>query len=136
MKTSFYKFLLTLLFFTLGTLQLKADAPKRNSIIFFEIDDWVEVFVDGKQVFKQAAAGGDLDEEIEFDLNPFIKGKIDPIVEIKLINALCHTCESGNGWRVEFEVYQDDESVDYIIEEGDSMGGNVVFTVEYEWGYI
>ncbi|MEO9806653.1 MAG: hypothetical protein ABJF04_25555 [Reichenbachiella sp.] len=113
-----------------------AEAPKRNSLLFLEIDDWVEVYVDGKKVFTKAASGGDLNEEVEFDLNPHIAGKVDPIVEIKLINAKCHTCESGNGWKVEFEVFQEDESVDYIIEEGDSMGGNVVFTIEYEWGYI
>ncbi|MDW3209263.1 MAG: hypothetical protein ABJO02_10470 [Reichenbachiella sp.] len=136
MKTAIYKTALVISFFTLGVLQLRAEAPKRNSIIFFEVDDWVEVFVDGKKVFRQAAAEGDLDGEVEFDLNPFIQGKIDPIVEIRLTNANCHTCEAGNGWRVEFEVYQEDESVDYIIEEGDSMGGNVVFTIEYEWGYI
>ncbi|MEO9967481.1 MAG: hypothetical protein ABJF11_16910 [Reichenbachiella sp.] len=113
-----------------------AEAPKRNSLLFLEIDDWVEVYVNGEMVFKQAASGGDLNEEIEFDLNPFIEGKIDPIVEIKLVNAQCHTCESGNGWKIEFEVFQEDESVDYIIEEGDSIGGSVVFTIQYEWGYI
>jgi len=36
----------------------------------------------------------------------------------------------------EFDVFQDGESVDYIIEEGDSMGGDVVFSITYELGYI
>ena len=136
MKTTIYKIALAVSFLTLGVLQSNAEAPKRNSIIFFEVDDWVDVYVDGKKVFRQAAAEGNLGEEVEFDLNPFIQGKIDPVVEIRLTNSKCHTCETGNGWKVEFEVYQEDESVDYIIEEGDSIGGSVVFTVEYDWGYI
>lgn len=136
MKTNSFK----TLFFSLALMMfsgvLYAEAPKRNSLLFLEIDDWVEVYVDGKMVYKKAASEGDLNEEAEFDLNPHIAGKVDPIIEIKLINATCHTCESGNGWKIEFEVFQEDESVDYIIEEGDSIGGSVVFTIEYEWGYI
>lgn len=136
MKTIFLKSLILLAVFTSAVHLSIAEAPKRNSLLFLEIDDWVEVYVDGEKVFKKAASGGDLVEEIEFDLNPYIQGKIDPVVEIRLINAVCHTCESGNGWKLEFEVFQEDESVDYIVEEGDSMGGNVVFTIEYDWGYI
>ncbi len=136
MKTSFFKTLPFLLVLTLFSTLLRAEAPKRNSILFLSIDDWVEVFVDGQRVFTKAAERGELGEEVDFDLNPFIQGKVDPVVEIKLTNAKCQTCDSANGWRVEFEVFQDDESVDYIIEEGDSMGGGVVFTIAYDWGYI
>lgn len=136
MKFAFCKTLfLSLAFFALAAT-VQAEAPKRNSLLFLEIDDWVEVYVDGVMVFKKAASGGDLNEEVDFDLNPYVEGKDAPIVEIRLINAECYTCEAGNGWKIEFEVFQNDESVDYIIEEGDSIGGSVVFTIEYEWGYI
>lgn len=87
-------------------------------------------------VFKKEAYEGVLGEEVEFDLNPYIKNTEDPIVEVKLINAICNTCEITNGWKVEFEVFQDGESVDYISEEGDSIGGQEVFSIEFEWGYI
>lgn len=109
---------------------------KKNSILFFSIDDWAEVYVNGEMVYKKMALSGQLEEQTEFDLNPFLKDKIDPVVEIKLINAICDTCNAGNGWIIEFEVFQNDESVDYIIEEGDSLGGDTVFTITYEWGYI
>lgn len=136
MKKLIVKYSTTLILFFVSFLALHAETPKRNSILFFEIDDWVEVYVDGKKVYAKAALEGDLGEPVDFNLNPFIEGKVDPLVEIKLINAKCPTCESGNGWTVEFEVFQDGESVDYIIEEGDSIGGSVVFSIEYDWGYI
>ena len=134
---SFYKSPL-LLFFIMFVLQSvsHAQSTKRNSILFYNIDDWAEVYINGKMVFKQVADAGHLANEVEFDLNPHIKNLKDPLVEIRLINGLCETCESGNGRTIEFEVFQNGESVDYIIEEGDSMGGDVVFTIQYEWGYI
>jgi len=119
-----------------GTYLSVAQQPKRNSILFFEIDDWVEVYVDGEMVFKKEAFEGQLGEAAGLDLNPFLKNKIDPIVEVRLINAICHTCESGNGWLIEFEVIADGESVDYILEVGDSLGGQVVFSMEFEWEYL
>lgn len=136
MKTIFCKSFL-LIIFLLGSITFsKAQDQKRNSILFFEVDDWVEVHVNGKMVFRKAADGGNLGDEVNFDINPHIANLKNPIVEIKLFNAQCPTCESGNGWIIEFEVYQNGESVDYIIEEGDSLGGGEVFSIEYEWGYI
>lgn len=131
-----------LLFFLIGVFlssiasQASNQVQSKNSILFFSIDDWAEVYVDGKMVYKKIASSGHLEEAVEFDLNPFIQDKTDPIVEIRLINALCNTCNAGNGWIIEFEVFQNGESVDYIIEEGDSLGGDTVFTITYEWGYI
>ena len=119
-----------------GAASPSMSQPERNSILFFTIDNWAEVYVNGKMVFKQDTEAGQLKEEVEFDLNPFINKLNDPLVEVKLINATCETCEGGNGWTIEFEVFQNGESVDYIIEEGDSLGGDVVFSIEYEWGYL
>lgn len=130
-KTTMLTFIFVLASFSFSNAQ-----PKKNSILFHAIDNWVEVYVEGKMVFKQASDAGQLDGDVDFDLNPFIKDLRDPIVEIKLINATCSTCDTSNGWVIEFEVFQDGESVDYIIEEGDSMGGDVVWSIAYEWGYI
>ncbi|SMD37745.1 hypothetical protein SAMN04488029_3441 [Reichenbachiella faecimaris] len=128
---------IAIFFFGINTAsQAQAQTDLKNSILFLAIDDWAEVYINGEMVFNKMASSGHLASEVEFDLNPFIKGKQDPIVEIRLINAVCATCEAGNGWIIEFEVFQNGESVDYIIEEGDSMGGDTVFTISYEWGYI
>ncbi|MDW3210413.1 MAG: hypothetical protein R8N23_11125 [Reichenbachiella sp.] len=130
-KTSALTFIFVLVSYCISNAQ-----PAKNAILFHSIDDWVEVFVNGELVFKQASDRGQLKQDINFDLNPFINNLVDPIVEIKLVNAMCSTCDTSNGWTIEFEVFQDGESVDYIIEEGDSMGGDVVWSITYEWGYI
>ncbi|SMD37736.1 hypothetical protein SAMN04488029_3436 [Reichenbachiella faecimaris] len=131
-----YQRLLTVIVIMIAIVNISQAQPKRNSILFFSIDNWVEVYVEGEMVFKKASDAGNLKQPVEFDLNPFIQGIEEPLVEIKLINAKCTTCDTSNGWIIEFEVFQDGESVDYMLEKGDSMGGDTVFTMIYEWGYI
>ncbi|MEP2026666.1 MAG: hypothetical protein ABJH98_09025 [Reichenbachiella sp.] len=136
MKFSIQKIILILVLIIGYNQLIIAQTKLRNSILFYAIDDRIEVYVDGELVFEKLASAGNLVNEVEFDLNPHVSDKIDPIVEIRLINSTCTTCESGNGWLVEFEIFQEGNSVDYIIEEGDSLGGDTVYTISYEWGYI
>lgn len=130
-KTTLVTFILLVSVFTSF-----ASTPKRNSIIFFEIDDRAEVYVDGKKVYSKATSYGKLGEEVEFDLNPFLVEGKDQIVAVKLINYKCSWCKE-NDWKIGFEIYQNDESVDYIYEEGMDKGETKeILSFTYYWGYI
>ncbi|UXX77804.1 hypothetical protein N7E81_10520 [Reichenbachiella carrageenanivorans] len=137
MKTSIFRLVFLSVLLTTFFARAEGNTLKRNSLLFFDLDDWVEIYVDGKKVGRKAAHYGQLHEEFEFDLNPYlIEGK-DQIVEVKLFNSYCPSCD-GNEWRLGFEVFQDGESVDYVYEEGNEKADRpkMTFSIKYEWGYI
>lgn len=125
--------LLFLVVSSIGNYAFSNDGAKKNAIIFMEIDDRADVYVDGKKVFSKATAYGTLGEEVEFDLNPFLVEGQDQTVEIRVVNHQCNSCSSNN-WKVVYEVFQDGESVDFLVEEGESKGETQeVFSMVYDW---
>lgn len=114
-----------------------AYSTKRNSILFFDYDDWAEVYVDGQKVARISAKYQQQEEEIEVDLNPYLKNGDGHEVEIRVYNSSCKTCDR-NEWKVGFEVYQEGEAVDYIYELGDEKSDQVEmkYAIVYDWGYI
>lgn len=105
----------------------------RNSILFSRIDNQVKIFIDDKLIYDSGIIDGDPDLNIEVDLNPHLKSG-DNFVVLEVLNAECKECIT-NQWAVRYEVFQNNESVDYVYEsdEDKDLGYNVKFTMDYEF---
>lgn len=127
---------------TLGFFVTSAFAPiagdqsvtaEKNAIVFFKIDNQAQILVNGEVVYDSGFIDEDPELNIEVDLNDFLVGDENNVV-IRLLNGKCPYCLS-NPWAINFEIYIDGESVDYIYESGEGKTeGGEVFTHVINWG--
>jgi hypothetical protein len=93
-----------------------------NYLIFGQIDNKAQVFVNEKKIFESEfiEGGGYLYIDVPLDEH-MVKGK--NLVTVVLINGTCEDCLQ-NPWGIEYEIYEEDDLTSTISESSMGEGGN------------
>ncbi|UXP30909.1 hypothetical protein N6H18_11160 [Reichenbachiella agarivorans] len=85
------------------------------SIIFFNLDNYALVYVDGEMVFDTRTSTTQTNHEVLLNLNMYIKNNKQEL-KVEGYNDKCEMC-AENRWEIVYELYKNGESVDYVNKD-------------------
>lgn len=101
-------------------------------IIFSKIDNQVKVYVQDSLVFQSELVDGNPKMELKVNLNNYLKKGIND-VRVELYNGSGEGfIESDTHWEIYYEIFKDDDPIDYMSEKSENGKEGLVFSMTHE----
>lgn len=93
-------------------------AEKGYSIIFYHLDNYVLIYNNDVLVVDTRKLVPDTETTVDLliDFNNLLKNVNRDQIRIEGYNSACDYCRE-NRWKIVYEIFEDGESVDYVIKE-------------------
>ncbi|MFZ9046789.1 MAG: hypothetical protein ACO2ZZ_13095 [Cyclobacteriaceae bacterium] len=105
----------------------------QNYFVFEKIDNEVKILLDDEAHYNSGQISGNPEMELKIDLVDL--NEIQTIT-IKLLNGSGQFDQEDKHWEIRYELFLDDQPVDYIWEYADDSRTGIVFEKKYklsEW---
>lgn len=124
-----------LLFFVLNMPSAQsnlAEQQKGHHITFYKIDNRVKVYVNDTVVYNSKVYDGNPDLKLDVDIEKHLKIGFNRL-RVELYNGYEENdFKADRNWEIRYEIFNDEESVDYMHELSKDGAEGLAFTYNHE----